>query len=77
MQEIEEAFLVAWDEEACGYLCFFLVCDLPANQSRASEAVWVVTTVGGTAVEVGAYYDGFCGWIAEISGRARRHMGHC
>ena len=59
---------MAWDEEAGGYLCFS-VCDLPADQSRASEAVWVVAAVGGTAVEVGAHYDGFCGWIAEVIGR--------
>ena len=37
--------------------------------SRASEAVWVATVVGDTAVEVGAYYDGLCGWIAEVTGR--------
>ena len=60
---------MAWDEEACGDLCFS-VCDLPANQSRALEAVRVTTAIGGTVVEVGAYYDGFCGWIAEVSGRA-------
>ena len=59
---------MAWDEEACGDLCFS-VCDLPADQSRASEAVWVVTAVGDTAAEVGAHYDGLCGWIAEVSGR--------
>ena len=59
---------MAWDEEACGYLCF-IVCDLSTDQSRAPEAVWVVAAIGDTAVEVGAYYDGFCGWIAEVSGR--------
>ena len=68
VQEPDEAFLVAWDEEACGYI-YFTVCDLPADQSRASEAVWVVAVVGGTVVEVGAYYDGLCGWIAKVTGR--------
>ena len=59
---------MVWDEEACGYLCF-IVCDLPADQSRVSEAVWVATAVGGTAVEVRAHYDGLCGWVAEVTGR--------
>ena len=59
---------MAWDEEACGDLCFS-VCDLPADQSKASEAVWVVAAVEGTAVEVGAYYDGLCGWVAEVTSR--------
>ena len=59
---------MAWDEEACGYLCF-TVCDLPVDQSRASEAVWFVTAVEGTAVEVGAHYDGLCGWITEVTGK--------
>ena len=61
--------MVAWDEEARGDLCFS-VCDLPAEQSRASEAVRVVAAVRGTAVEVGACYDGFCGWFAKVLGGA-------
>ena len=59
---------MAWDEEACGYLCFS-VCDLPADQSRALEAIWVATAVEGTVVKVGAYYDGLCGWIADVTGK--------
>ena len=68
VHELEETFLVAWDEEACSYLCF-TVCNLPADQSRASEAVWFVIDVGGIVVEGGAYYDGLCGWIVEVTGR--------
>ena len=57
---------MAWDEEACSFLCF-TVCDLPVDQSRASEAVWFTSAVGDTVVKVGAYYDGLCGWIVEVT----------
>ena len=43
--------------------------DLPAGKSRASEANRFDSIVADSQVEVGAYYDGLCGWIAEVSGR--------
>ena len=60
VQELEETFLVAWDEEAHSYICFS-VFDVPAGQGRASEAIWFASVIANTTMEMGAHYDGFCG----------------